>query len=320
MVGWRLSCPSLSPCKIRCRRVISLARAHEGGFAVAIHRRRSAGKGSSAPSSGSGDWQRRSPLDQRPRSDRSTALPSIGFLQLLSSFRQRVEVGADDRNGRAGGAERRHRRVEEDDAREQDDHPLEGVGDGVRHRVHFVEREHRDLVVRVEVQPGDDGLLEHLERRGGGGGGGEDRGRLGPFNDEGERQRPQEGHDRENAEEVLWSHVLSLRLVHRDAREDVSRGEGKVGEHRAPEGKPREAELRHRGQGDAGDDRDEREGCKRRDALAKKERGKAAREDRLRGLDDLCEGDSAGGGRDDRADVAERVAEGDRRESHHRTP
>ncbi|GIX65134.1 patched domain-containing protein 3 [Babesia caballi] len=196
---------------------------------------------------------------------------------------QGVEEGAQDGHRHAHVAEVVYGVREDDDGRGDEQHTLRGVGHGIGHLVDLAEAV-EGAVVGGEVEDrGEEAVAEnprlvtgrHLGRR------------LDPHgdyalglkgNDEGQ------GHDgsdqREDQVDVAGREVLPyFRLVfHGHLGENGPQRAGDVGEHGKEEGRKAELQLLHRGQRDAGNNWDQ---CQEH------------RDDWLKRLDDVGEGDGS---------------------------
>mmetsp|Transcript_24168 Transcript_24168/g.57814 ORF Transcript_24168/g.57814 Transcript_24168/m.57814 type:complete len:213 (+) Transcript_24168:133-771(+) len=171
---------------------------------------------------------------------------------LLVRLDHRVEVTAADGDGRADGAGGTHRRVEDGDAYEHDHDAPHSVADGVGHRVHVLERLHRDLRVAVEVEAREHDLArEPPARRRRRRRGAPRRERELPLGGGGERHAEERGEARREREGVGGAEVAALPLLHGHLAVDVPQRQRHVRDDCAEERCPGQSELARGGERDA---------------------------------------------------------------------
>mmetsp|Transcript_11966 Transcript_11966/g.35751 ORF Transcript_11966/g.35751 Transcript_11966/m.35751 type:complete len:389 (-) Transcript_11966:243-1409(-) len=229
-----------------------------------------------------------------------------------------VEEDAADGDGGSERAGRSERVAEDDEGDEDDGDALDGVGDGVRHRVNRREGEEGALIVKVvrraeEQQLACERAAAHLfDGRGGA------RGDARPLDESGDGEAAEEGHEGEHSVQVLRGEVRADVSARHDALGgDGAQRKGDVGEEAGGERDGGEGDLRGRGEADAEDDGQQREVDGEREGLAEQQRREGAGEERLECLDDVCEGNSPVRGCDGGKEVARREAGGDRDELPH---
>mmetsp|Transcript_44744 Transcript_44744/g.117343 ORF Transcript_44744/g.117343 Transcript_44744/m.117343 type:complete len:204 (+) Transcript_44744:242-853(+) len=194
----------------------------------------------------------------------------LGALLVLV-LREGIEKRSEHSNARADRPERRDRRLEHEDGREDDDHTLDGVRDGVGDGGDLRESEEGDLVINVVQKARAAKQLDELcvgvplGQRG--------RPRscrcLGRLEDERNGRDGDEAEDGEDGEHIGWCKVLTEGLaVEHFLRENRLGRRGHGAARARNEGHPREGQLLQAREGDAADDRDEGEVDGQRQELA----------------------------------------------------
>merc|ERR1719506_120986 len=241
------------------------------------------------------------------------SVPPLGERLLVLGLCERIKERAPTRDGRADCSKGRELVPEDEDRGQDDAHALDGVSNRVGDGRNLVESDKCDLVVGIVVEAIENHLADQPRCTDDGGRGLPRSREAGALIIDSEGEREGERDDGEDAVEIGRAHVFADGLVHSRFREHGTRGEGYVRGDSAVEGLPGERELLERGEGDAGYYGEERGVHGPLEDGTENEVRKHARENRLRRLDRLREGNCAGAEGDDSAGVAEGVCRTDRK-------
>ena len=244
-------------------------------------------------------------------------LSRVSRLFLGSVHCQGVQQSSEDGNTGTDDGSSAHGGLEGDHGGDNDDDTLDGVSNGVGHRVDLSEGKEGDLIVGIirsatkseqsskallgEVSSGDS-HIHSLEA-------------ASSLNAKGEWDEDHGGHESEDGVKVLGVEVLSdLLSGHGLLRKNTTGGRRDVGEHGRGKGQDSKGKFLHGCDSNSSDDGKQCKVNRKRQDLSKKEGVQSTSDNRLGCLDDVSKRDGTSSEGDDSTNVNTSVAKGNRDE------